>query len=126
MGLEFIFYIMTQQFNLPEGLLSSVCFIESSHNPNKIHRHDGHGNSIGLCQIKYNTAKQLGFRGTEKDLLDPTTNAYYAAKYLKHQLTRYNGSIEKAVIAYNQGHAGVLTTTKYQRKVYKRWMIAKN
>jgi soluble lytic murein transglycosylase-like protein len=118
----FVYLIVTLQFNLPTGLIDSVCYVESKNNPSAIHKHDGDGNSIGLCQIKLKTAKQLGFKGTEKDLFKPEVNAYYAAKYLKHQINRYN-SIEKGVIAYNQGHAGVLTSSKYQAKVFKYWRM---
>ena len=79
---------------------------------------------MGVCQIKLKTAKWLGFRGTEKQLMDPSINIYYAGKYLAKQLHRYT-SIQKAVIAYNIGNAKNLTTSKYQAKVFKRWELVK-
>ncbi len=97
-----------------------MCYVESSHRIAVIHHNDGDGHSLGICQIKLKTAKWLGFKGTEKELMNPKVNIYYAGKYLKHQIRRYK-SIEKGVIAYNFGHAGVLTTSKYQVKVYAIW-----
>ena len=108
------------QFGLPQGLLSSVCYVESNHNPNVVHYHDGRGASYGLCQIKLTSAKLVGFKGTEQDLMNPKVNAYYAGKYLQHQIIRYQ-SLRRGVIAYNLGHAGLLTSTKYQTKVYSTW-----
>lgn len=109
------------QFGLPSGLLDSVCWVESGHNPTAIHKHDGDSDSIGLCQIKYKTAKWLGFKGREKDLYNPKINAYYAAKYLQYQIKRYNGNTKKAIIAYNIGNAKQLTNTAYSDKVIKHW-----
>lgn len=111
------------QYQLPNGLLSSLCYVESNHK-NVISYNDGKTNSYGICQIKYETAKHLGFKGTELDLMKPENNIKYAGKYLKHQLTRYNGDVKKAVIAYNRGNAKDLTSTKYQIKVFNRWLIA--
>lgn len=106
--------------NLPPGLLQSICYTESTYRISAIHRDDGTTDSLGLCQIKYKTAKWMGFKGSEQQLMEPHLNAYYAAKYLRYQITRYK-SINKAVIAYNKGNSKGLTTTQYQIKVYKEW-----
>lgn len=115
-----VFLSTSIQFNLPPGLLASVCYVETRHNVQAVHYNDGQGNSVGICQIKLKTAQWLGFRGTEQELLDPATNIYYAGAYLNHQRNRY-GNVQQAVIAYNQGHSGGLTTTEYQLKVFKVW-----
>lgn len=120
MGLSMLFFTVSIKFNLPLGLIDSICYVESRYDVAAIHHHDGKGDSIGICQIKLNTAKELGFKGGVKQLLNPETNIYYAAAYLKHQIVRYH-SITKGVIAYNMGHAKYLTHTKYQVKVFKRW-----
>lgn len=116
-----LFVSTSMQFGLPHGLLESICYVESGHNPKAIHRNDGGADSIGLCQIKFKTAKWLGFRGKEIDLYKPSVNAYYAAKYLKYQINRYNGNTKKAVIAYNRGNAKSLTDTSYSCTVFKYW-----
>ncbi len=115
-----LFMMTTLQLNLPQGLLASLCYVETRHNVNAIHYDDGVGNSIGVCQIKLETAQDLGFEGTEDDLMDPETNIYYAGLYLKHHINKYQ-AINKAVIAYNRGNAKGLTSSKYQVKVFKVW-----
>jgi len=118
--LMLLFMMASAQNNLPQGLLSSLCYIESGHNVKAFHRHDGKGNSVGICQIKLATAKMLGFKGTEKQLMEPQNNIEYAAKYLAKQIERYH-NINRGVIAYNMGNAKNLTTSQYQVKVFKHW-----
>jgi len=119
-----LFIATSAHFNLPPGLLSSLCYVESTHNPQAIHYADGSTNSYGVCQIKYETAQWLGFEGTEEELMQPANNIYYAGAYLAYQRQRYHGAINKAVIAYNRGHAKNLTTTEYQANVYRVWRTA--
>lgn len=116
-----LFITMSTQHGLPPKLLSSLCWVESNHRVHVINYGDGSDDSLGICQIQYKTAKWLGFKGTKKELMLPENNIKYAAKYLQKQINRYNGSIEKAVIAYNFGSAKSFTTSKYQRKVFKKW-----
>ena len=111
----------SNQLGLPPHLLSSICYVESHYKVTAVHHDDGDGDSLGVCQIKLKTARWLGYKGTKKNLMNPTINAYFAGKYLKHQIKRYKGDIKKAVISYNLGHAKGLTSTEYQRKVYKKW-----
>lgn len=120
------FTVATQTFALPQGLVSAVCFTESRHNVKAIHFNDGGEDSLGLCQVHLGTARDLGFKGTRKELSDPRTNIYYSAKYLNHQLSRYNGSIYKAVAAYNAGtyrlnDSGQVKNKQYVRKVFTAW-----
>ena len=115
-----IFTAYSVQFGLPEGLLSALCYVESNHNPAAIHHDDGGGDSLGICQVKYKTAKWLGFKGTPEQLLRPEINIKYAAAYLKYQHKRYDNSLQKAVVAYNKGHADDVTST-YSKKVFKQW-----
>jgi len=112
-----LFVSATSTFNLPQGLLSALCFVESSHRVEAMHKDDGGSNSIGVCQIKYTTAKELGFKGTSKDLRKPEVNIYYAAKYLAKQIKKYH-SVDKGIVAYNLGHYSP-TYTVYLHKVTK-------
>lgn len=110
-------------------MLSAVCMVESGHNASAYTAHDGGSPSIGACQIKYATAKTLGFRGTPRDLQFPETNAYYAAKYLRKQLDRYDNNQFRAIAAYNAGkvklHKGVYVNHKYVNRVIATWSAAK-
>lgn len=120
MNIALYFALITAQYNLPPNLLSSLCYVESHHKVSAIHHDDGGADSLGICQIKLKTAKNMGFKGTAKQLMDPKMNIKYAGKYLRHQINRYH-SIPIAVIAYNRGSAKGLTVSKYQIKVYKQW-----
>ncbi len=119
--LAVLFTAVSLQQGLPPGLLSAICYTESRHTANVVHFNDGKSHSYGICQIKLEAARQVGFRGTAKELMIPAINIHYAGLYLKHQLRRYN-SIKKAVIAYNRGHAGDLEESGYQKRVYKEWL----
>lgn len=120
--LALLFSTYTAEFKLPANSLSALCYVESTHNIHAIHHDDGGSNSVGICQIKWKTAKWLGFKGTEKQLMNPRINIYYAAKYLSYQYKRYN-NINKAFIAYNIGNAKGLTSTKYSTKVITQWRV---
>lgn len=124
-----LFIAATTVNELPVGLLSALCFTESSHRVNVIHHDDGNGDSLGVCQIKLNTAKMLGFKGTSGQLMDPKTNIHYAALYLKKQMVRYQGDSPRAVAAYsagrfNQGPVFALNQN-YVDKVFDAWSTGK-
>lgn len=113
-----LFTTATLEFNLPPRLLESICFVESSYRPNMIHEDDGNGSSVGVCQVQLRTAAYLGYRGTERGLLGPGTNVFYAAKYLRYQYDRY-GDWQKAVGAYNAGVYRPSVNQSYIDKVFK-------
>lgn len=126
MDIALLFLSLTQTFNLPPGLLSSVCYVESHHNANAIHHDDGGSDSVGLCQIHKSTAEQLGYRGSDEDLKDPKTNAFWAGLYLVHQYHRYGNDPIKAIAAYNAGsyavnEKGQIKNRLYVAKVLKAW-----
>lgn len=121
-----LFAAASNTFDLPPGLLGSLCYVESSYDVEAINPDDGHGDSIGVCQIKVETARTLGFQGTADQLRDPFLNSYYAGMYLSHQLRRYHGNILKGVASYNSGTwrvdlEGHTKNQKYVNKVMKAW-----
>ena len=91
-----------KNIGVPGSLLLAICSHETGLT-HKIKYNDGRSNTYGMCQIKHETAKMLGFKGSEKDLMNPKNNAKYAAKYLKYQLKRYNYNWCKSTLAYNAG-----------------------
>lgn len=87
---------------------------------------DGNSPSYGVCQIKLETARYLGFSGTAKQLMKPENNIFWAGKYLSMQLKRYNNDPRKAVAAYNAGthrvdKRGKIKNNQYVVKVFKAW-----
>lgn len=125
-----MFLATTQTFNLPPGLLSAICWVESHHNFAAINRNDGGSASHGVCQIKLETAALLGFEGDEVELSKPKINIYYAGKYLRWQLDRYDTNIPKSVAAYNAGtyhenDQGLISNRRYVTKVFDAWVALK-
>lgn len=125
-SLALMFLSVSSTLDLPPGLLSALCWIESNHRPTAINQFDGDSPSYGACQIKLETARMLGFKGTPEQLMLPKNNIFWAGKYLKKQLTRYDEDPRKAVAAYNAGShkvnkRGNTRNVKYVNKVFKAW-----
>lgn len=117
-ALLLLFNTQTKAFDLPPNLLASMCYVESQHNIHAHHVKDGATDSFGVCQIKLATAKQMGFTGSADQLMKPEVNTYYAAKFLKYQITRYN-SVPRGVTAYNKGHSSSDGNSAYYQKITK-------
>lgn len=62
----------------------------------------GHG-AYGVMQIKYRTAKSVGYKGTRKGLLDCKTSIKYGMIYLKLAVTKARGDLCVASNYYNRG-----------------------
>ncbi len=125
-ALAALFLTVSQTYNLPPGLLSALCYVESGHDVRALHLDDNGSPSIGVCQVKLSTARLLGFKGSESDLRDPKLNVRVAGQYLSYQLLRYNRNVHKAVSAYNAGTwtvnaQGHTRNVKYVNKVLRRW-----
>lgn len=85
-------------------LLVAICSHESSRFTVNYSPNDKGTPSYGVCQIKEDSARQVGFTGKAEDLNKPKTNALYAAKYLKYEQDRY-GENDWCILtaAYNGG-----------------------
>lgn len=96
------------------ALALSVAQIESGFNPNAV---GDNGNSFGLFQI--HKPSHPDYKGGT----DPEANARYGIRLLKRLLDANNGSVNKAIWAYNAGQGNVnkgimpATTKKYLNKV---------
>jgi soluble lytic murein transglycosylase-like protein len=99
---SYIILPMAKFIGVPGTLLLAICTVESG-GTNYVRAHDGPSSTFGVCQIKSETAKMLGFKGKESDLMKPKVNIEYAARYLRYQLDRYDGDICRATAAYNTG-----------------------
>jgi hypothetical protein len=65
-------------YDVPESLVHRVVKRESNYNPKAYH-----AGNYGLMQIRYRTAKGMGYDGGPNGLYDAETNLKYAVKYLK-------------------------------------------
>lgn len=84
-------------------LLLAICSHESSDFKLNYSPHDHGSPSFGSCQVKLETAKMLGFDGKPEELMNPQTNARYAAKYLAYQQNQYGDDWVMLTAAYNAG-----------------------
>ncbi len=84
---------------LPLELVHRVVKRESTYNP----RAYAHGN-YGLMQIRYNTARGLGYDGPPEGLFDAETNLKYATKYLRGAFLVADNSHDAAVRLYARGY----------------------
>lgn len=86
-------------YDVPEHLVHHVVRRESNYNPAAVHK----GN-WGLMQIRYNTAKGLGYGGSPTGLLDAETNLRYAVKYLRGAWVVAEKDAKKADWLYRTGY----------------------
>ena len=88
-----------QMNGVPETLVHRVVTRESGYNPRAMN----HG-AIGLMQIKYATARSMGYTGSPAGLLDPETNLTYAVRYLAGAYRVAGGNANRAVSNYARGY----------------------
>jgi hypothetical protein len=87
---------------LPESLVHRVVTRESGYNPSARNR----SGALGLMQIKYATARGVGYSGSASGLLDAETNLTYAVKYLAGAYRAAGGNANRAVALYQSGYYG--------------------
>lgn len=126
MNLELLILSYAKLFKVSGPLLLAICMHETGLKNVKV-PHDGGSPTFGVCQVKYDTAKMLGYTGKAEGLMVPKENVKWAAKYLKYQLDRYDNDHCKSVAAYNAGTyfesksaPGKPTNLKYVKKVQNK------
>lgn len=87
-------------YQVPSDLIHRVVHRESRYNP-KAYNNSGY---FGLMQIKYNTAKSMGYDGPPSGLFDAETNIKYAAKYLRGAWMVSDKTPADAVGLYARGY----------------------
>jgi len=119
--LEAMIAATAAEYNLPPALLHKVVKRESNYNPGALFR--GHW---GLMQIKYATAKSMGYRGQPRGLLDPATNLKFGGKYLAGAYLVAGGNADRAIRLYRSGYyyeakrKGLLEETGLKAKKTKK------
>jgi hypothetical protein len=86
-------------YDVPASLVHRVVKRESNYNPKAYH-----AGNYGLMQIRYRTAKGMGYEGSPHGLLDAETNLKYAVKYLKGAWLVADGSESRADRLYQRGY----------------------
>lgn len=89
-----------KMYQVPAALIHRVVHRESRYDP-KAFNNRGY---FGLMQIKYNTAKSMGYEGPASGLFDAETNIKYAAKYLRGAWMVADNKLDTAVALYARGY----------------------
>ncbi|WHZ36252.1 transglycosylase SLT domain-containing protein [Sagittula sp. MA-2] len=89
----------SDHYGLPRPLVHRLAIRESTHNPKA-----RNGPYWGLFQILPATARTMGFRGSDSDLLDAETNLQYALKYLKGAYMVADGDWDDSIMWYAKGY----------------------
>lgn len=90
---------LAERFDLSPSLLEALVWQESRWRENAV----SHAGARGLAQLMPGTARDLGV-----DPNDPMQNLEGGARYLREQLDRFDGDLEKALAAYNAGPGRVI------------------
>lgn len=85
---------LARRFDLSPALIEALVWQESRWRSNAI----SPVGARGLAQLMPGTARQMGV-----DAGDPFANLEGGARYLREQLDRFDGDLEKALAAYNAG-----------------------
>lgn len=85
---------LAARYDLSPALLEAVVWQESRWNAQAVSA----AGARGLAQLMPATGRQLGV-----DWRDPVANLEGGARYLRLQLDRFGGDVEKALAAYNAG-----------------------
>jgi len=89
---------LSARYDLSPALIEAVVWQESRWRANAV----SPVGARGLAQLMPGTARDLGV-----DPDDPIANLEGGARYLREQLDRFDGDLEKALAAYNAGPARV-------------------
>jgi soluble lytic murein transglycosylase-like protein len=98
---------------IPVDLAHAVVRHESGYNAGA----RGKAGEIGLMQIKLQTARGIGYRGSAKGLYDPETNVTWGMKYLGEARRLAGGSECGMLSRYNGGLGRKGLIRSYCRKV---------
>jgi soluble lytic murein transglycosylase-like protein len=94
---------------VPEAFVDRTVRRESRYHPRLVHNH-----CFGLMQIKYATAREMGYRGDARGLLDPQTNLTYAVPYLANAYRLADGNEDRATALFRSGYYDVAKHKKMQ------------
>lgn len=85
---------LAARFDLSPALIEALVWQESRWRENAV----SHAGARGLAQLMPGTARYLGVNPD-----DPFANLEGGARYLREQLDRFDGDLERALAAYNAG-----------------------
>ncbi|MCL6250370.1 lytic transglycosylase domain-containing protein [Altererythrobacter sp. KTW20L] len=91
---------LAARYDLSPALIEALVWQESRWRENAV----SHAGARGLAQLMPGTARDLGVNPD-----DPFANLEGGARYLREQLNRFDGDLERALAAYNAGPGRVIS-----------------
>ena len=88
-----------RHYRVPAQIVQRVVIRESRHRPTA-----RNGAYYGLMQIRYQTARTMGYRGPADGLLDADTNLRYGVRYLRGAWLVAGGDPDAAIMWYSRGY----------------------
>ena len=89
----------SDMYSVPEPLIRRIIVRESGYNARA-----KNGPYYGLMQIRYDTARSMGYTGPAAGLLEADTNLRYGVKYLSGAYMVGEGNADQAVRNYAHGY----------------------
>jgi soluble lytic murein transglycosylase-like protein len=89
----------SDMYSVPEPLIRRIILRESGYNARA-----KNGPYYGLMQIRYDTARSMGYTGSAAGLLEADTNLRYGVKYLSGAYMVGEGNADQAVRNYAHGY----------------------
>lgn len=100
-------------FHIDAPVMAAICHHESGGN-SQIDISPRDTESVGMCQVRPETAYSFGFKGSIAELKKPWINAKYSAKWLALCYRRFTKS-EERIACYNSGRAHTRTKNYVER-----------
>ena len=113
---QFNYAGIEQQYNLPSGILAAISMRESRGNPNAV----SPKGAKGAFQFMPATATRFNLSNP----FDVGASATAAAKYLRYLLNKFNGDLDKAIMAYNAGEGNMESGKAYRFKETREYLPA--
>jgi soluble lytic murein transglycosylase-like protein len=105
---------MAPSHGVPTWFALRIAKVESGYNP----RVRGRAGEIGVFQLKCQTARGLGFRGSCGQLADARTNVQWGLKHLSMAIASSSGNLRLAASKHNGGLGRKRLVHSYVAKVF--------
>lgn len=102
------------QYGVPTWFALRIAQIESGYNP----RARGAAGEIGVFQLKCQTARGIGYRGSCGGLYHAATNVKYGLKHLSMAVRSSRGNLRLAASKHNGGLGRKTLVRKYVARVF--------
>jgi soluble lytic murein transglycosylase-like protein len=102
------------RYGVPTWFALRIAHVESGYNPNA----RGAAGELGVFQMKCQTARGLGFRGSCSQLLNPSTGVQWGLRHLQAAVRSSRGNLRLAASKHNGGLGRKSLVSKYVSRVF--------